>query len=141
MCFGIWKPPITILLIFQKFLHIRLVHLLCAANLQRKAFPLVSTIKNQREAVDSRIHSKNNFSNSDNIAHQSEALTALGLEHAVSSDGSDLSCMYCHQTKLSTVLLCIPIREPDRATYCLQNQVLLICSALYNLPITHPLPI
>lgn len=47
---------------FQKFLHIQLVHLLCAADLQRKAFPLVSIIQNQREAVGSRTHPQNEFS-------------------------------------------------------------------------------
>lgn len=53
-----WKlrPPF----IFQKFLHIQLVHLSYAASLQRKAFPLVSTVKNQREAMSFRSSSPEN---------------------------------------------------------------------------------
>lgn len=53
-----WKlgPPF----IFQKFLHIQLVHLLYAASLQTKAFPLVSTVKSRREAVSFRSRSPEN---------------------------------------------------------------------------------
>lgn len=47
----LWNPGATghKNAIFQKSLHIRQVHLLCAATLQKKAFLLVSVIKSQRE--------------------------------------------------------------------------------------------
>lgn len=53
-CFFLVPPFIS-----QKFLHIQLVHLSYAANLRKKAFPLVSS-KSQKEKLCFRIHSQEN---------------------------------------------------------------------------------
>lgn len=111
-------------LIFQKFLHIQLVHLLCAADLRKKAFPLVSTIKSQREAVGSRIHSKKPLT-APTPKHSilQRDFTALGLGHTGISKGVLSLPFYpaCTAARLTFLRHCfhVSLQDPDRSFYCL----------------------